>query len=155
GLIQCARETLANAASFCELAERAARGERGRIRIGLPTSAAFFVSIQHALRSFQQEYPDVALELSNVSSGEAIAALQQRSLDLCLIRSFPNAPLPTSWNEFVVERDRLMLVLPARHRLARSKRIPLAAVASERFISLVCKRGIALQSQIMHLWENS
>jgi len=153
-VLKSAKDTLAQAEGFCEVAERAARGECGRIRVALTTTALFFDSVQQAMRNFQHEHPDVSLELTHVSSGPAMTGLRQRSLDVCLIRPFLS-PLPPDWEETVIERDRLMLVLPAGHPQTRAKRIPLSAVADERFISLARKRGIALYAQTMHLWEKS
>jgi DNA-binding transcriptional LysR family regulator len=153
-VLKAAKETLSQAESVCEVAQRAARGEYGHIRLGLTTTALFFGSIQQAMRVFQQEYPDVSLELMHISSGSALEALRQRKLDVCLCRAFP-APLPPDCEETVVERDRLMLVLPAGHPLCAGKRIPLSAIAEERYVSIARNRGIALYAQIMHLWEKS
>jgi DNA-binding transcriptional LysR family regulator len=153
-ILKAAKEALAQAESVCEVAQRAARGECGHIRIGLTTTALFFDSIQQAMRVFQQEHPDVALELTHISSGLALEALRQRKLDVGLLRAFP-VPLPPDCEETVIARDRLMLVLPAGHPQTQATRVPLNAMVDEKFVSLACKRGTALYAQVMHLWERS
>jgi DNA-binding transcriptional LysR family regulator len=82
-ILKAAKETLAQAESVCEVAQRAARGECGRIRIGLTITALFFRSIQQAMRLFQQEHPGVALDLTQIDSGSALEGLRQRRLDAC------------------------------------------------------------------------
>jgi DNA-binding transcriptional LysR family regulator len=153
-VLKAAKETLAQAEGVCDVAERAARGECGHIRIGLTIAALFFRSIQEAMRAFQEDHPDVSLNLSQISSGPALEGLRQRKLDLLLMRPFP-APLPKDCEGITIERDRLMLVLPAGHSQARARTVPLCAVADDKFISLACKKGSALYDQTMSLWEKS
>jgi DNA-binding transcriptional LysR family regulator len=153
-VLKAAQETLAHADGVWEAAQRAARGECGHIRVGLIATALFFDSIQHAMRAFQQEYPDVSLELTHISSGPALEGIRQRKLDVGLLRAFP-VPSPPDCEEIVLERDRLMLVLPAGHPQAQARRIPLSAMVDEKFLSLGCKQGMGVYAQVMHLWEKS
>jgi DNA-binding transcriptional LysR family regulator len=92
--------------------------------------------------------------LKAASSGPALDGIRQRKLDVGLIRAFP-VLLPHDCEETVLERDRLMLVLPAGHSQTKAARIPLSAVVDEKFVSLACKQGTALYAQVMHLWERS
>jgi DNA-binding transcriptional LysR family regulator len=151
-VLTAARETLAQAEGVWEAAQRAARGECGRIRIGITATSLFFDSIQQAMRSFQQERPGISLEFTQIGSGLALEGIRQRKLDVGLIRAFP-APLPPDCEETVVGRDRLMLALPAGHPQTQARRVPLRAMVDEKFVSLACKQGTALYAQVMHLWE--
>jgi DNA-binding transcriptional LysR family regulator len=153
-VLEAAKETLAQAESLREVAHRAARGEYGHIRLGLTTTALFFDPIQQGMRSFQQHYPDVLLDLMHVSSGSSLEGIRQHKLHAALVRAFP-APLPSDCEEIVLGHDRLMLVLPAGHPRAETESIPLGALVDEKFISLSRKRGTALHAQITHLWERS
>jgi DNA-binding transcriptional LysR family regulator len=153
-VLKAVKETLVGAECVGEVAQRAARGECGRIRVGLVIAALFFDSIQQAMRVFQAEHPDVSLDLTQASSGLALEGLRQRKLDVCLVRPF-STPLPLDCEETTIERDRLMLVLPAVHPQARARKIPLSAIADEKFISIACKKGHALYDQVMNLWEKS
>ena len=153
-VLKAAKETLSHAEGVCEAAHRAARGECGQIRIGLTVSALFFDSTQRAMRAFQQEHPDVSLELTHISPGLALESLRQRKLDVGLFRRFSDS-LPSDCEEVVIGRDRLMLALPAGHPQTQARRVPLSAMVDEKFIALSCRRGTALYAQVMHLWERS
>src|SRR5262249_18042786 len=107
-----AREMLAQAERLFEVAPRAARGEYGRIKIGLAMTALFFDCVRQTMQMFQQQYPGVVLELSLITSGLALQTLRQRKLDLCLVRTFPGE-VPPDCEKTVIARDRLLLVLPA------------------------------------------
>ena len=150
-MLNPAKETLAQAEGFCETAQRAARGECGRIRVAVTIASLFFRSIQQAVRVFQKDYPDVSLDIAQMSSGPALEALRRRQLDMCLMRPFP-APLPPDCEGTTIELDRLMLVLPAGRPQTRAKRIQLSAVVDEKFVSLSCK---SLSDQITNLWDKS
>src|SRR5690242_5136838 len=151
-VLRSAREVLAQTDGMFEVAQRAARGEYGHIKIGLTMTALFFDSIRHTMRMFQQKHPDVVLELMLITSGTALESLRHRKLDLCLVRTFPG-PVPPDCENTIIARDRLMLVLPAGHRLAEQERVPLSAIACENYISLSARRGTAMQYQTRNLWE--
>src|SRR6185295_3404996 len=85
-VLKASKETLAQAETVHQVAQRAARGECGRIRVGLTFPALFFHSIQQAMRAFQKDYPNVSLDLAQFSSGPALQALRQWKLDMCLMR---------------------------------------------------------------------
>ena len=153
-VLKAARETLAHAEGVCEAAQRAARGECGQVRIGLTMSALFFDSTQRAMRAFQQEHPNVSLELTHISPGLALESLRERKLDVGLFRKLSDS-LPSDLQGVVIGRDRLMLALPTGHPQAQAKKVPLSAMVDEKFIALSCRRGTALYAQVMHLWERS
>jgi len=150
-MVNPAKEMLAQAEGFCATAKRAARGECGQIRVAVTIASLFFRSIQHGVRAFQKDYPGVTLDIGQMSSGPALEALRRRKLDMCLMRPFP-APLPPNCEGTTIERDRLMLVLPAGHPETRARKIPLSTVADEKFVSLSCK---SLADQITNLWDKS
>jgi DNA-binding transcriptional LysR family regulator len=153
-VLKSAKDTLAQADGLYEVAERVARGECGHIKVGVTIAALFFRPVQQAIRAFQQQYPDVSLELVQSSSRAALEALRQRKLDVCVVRPFP-VPLPPDCEGVTLGRDRLMLVLPTGHKLEGAEKVPLSAIADEKFISLPCKEGSAIYDQINGLWEKS
>src|SRR5262245_34357384 len=153
-VLKSARDTLAQVDGLYEVAQRAARGEYGQIRIGLTITALFCGSVHQAFRTFQREHPHLSLDLTYVSSGRALDALRRCKRDVCLVRELP-APVPPDCLEIMVAREKLMLVLPAGHPHAKGDRIPLSAVVDDRFIALTPNQGIALHSQITRLWEKS
>jgi DNA-binding transcriptional LysR family regulator len=86
----------------------------------------------NALRRMRAERPDVSFELRNVSTRGAFQSLADSHLDIALVRSV--APVTAGLESLVVSRDRLMLVLPSAHRVARKKTVTLRELAGEWFI---------------------
>jgi DNA-binding transcriptional LysR family regulator len=153
-LLKEARATLTQAERLRELAHRAERGEVGRVRLGVTISVLFMPAIIRAIRSFRNDYPGVTVDLTLVNSSQAQEALRQRKLDICLVRPF-SAPLPPDWEQATIERDRLMLVIPSGHAQAESERVPLSAVAAEKFLLFPREHETALYSQIMDVWTSA
>jgi DNA-binding transcriptional LysR family regulator len=85
-----------------------------------------------ALQRMRTERPDVSFELKNVSTRSAFQALTGSHLDIALVRSV--APVPKGLESLTITSDRLMLILPKTHRLARKKKIALRELADEPFI---------------------
>ena len=149
-----ARAIIAQAERLQDLAHRAERGEAGRVRLGVTISVPFMPSFTRAIRAFQCDFPGVAVDLALVNSSQALEALRQRKLDIGLIRPF-SAPLPADWQQTTVERDRLMLVIPSGHPQAEACKVPLTAIADERFLLFPREHGTALYGQIMDIWARA
>ena len=110
---------------------RMAAGAGGRLRIGFVSLADYGV-LPGLLKVYKAAMPGVALALREMLSPEQSAALSANELDFGLLLP------PVSVAEIehlVVQRDRFLVALPARHRLARA-RAPLAAraLADEGFV---------------------
>src|SRR5947209_3108137 len=57
-------------------AQRAARGETGRVGIGFTSSASFHPLVPRAIRVFREASPLVALNLEESGTGELVEAIQ-------------------------------------------------------------------------------
>lgn len=114
-----------------DLTRQAGRGHWGTLEIGMISSLMVGI-LPHALRTFQDRYPDVKWTLHEMQPAAQQAALKERRLDLCFYRmgqadaALVSEPLST---------EAIAVVLPQGHRLARRARIPLRELAGERFIS--------------------
>src|ERR687885_395673 len=84
-----ARLTLAQAERARRTAQRAARGEIGRLRVGFVEAATFSGILPDVLRFFRKHYPDVALELLELSSLQQAEALREGRIDVGLLYSPP------------------------------------------------------------------
>src|SRR5882672_53730 len=108
-----------------------AAGERGRLRIGFVSLADYGV-LPGLLKAYKAARPGVALALREMLSPEQAAALAAGDLDFGLL-----VP-PVSGAELehvVVQRERFLAALPARHRLARARgRIAMRELANEGFV---------------------
>lgn len=86
---------------------RAARGEAGRLLVGFSYSTVDIVS--QTMPQFRQRFPDVEIELHDLSS----AAQMQRVLDDTLNVGFVRLPVRAGLNVQPILSDRLVLVVPA------------------------------------------
>jgi DNA-binding transcriptional LysR family regulator len=147
-----ARAALAQAERAVETARRAARGEIGTLRIGFTPSAPFAPAFTRAVHAYRLALPDVHLSLSLSRSASLTEALRIGGIDVGLIRPAASSALPPEVAAMPVLRDRLMLALPAQHRLARRKAsVPIEALAEEAFVLRPRGPGAAFYEQVYEL----
>jgi DNA-binding transcriptional LysR family regulator len=118
-----AREVLARA----DDAVRRVRGETGKeiLRVGYSSSMAADI-ISTVLAKFQAAAPRVRIELVDSSSREINEMAAQGRLDLLICPGVSVAKGIPGFHLTELCRAQLVLVLPARHPLAKLKRIPVA-----------------------------
>jgi DNA-binding transcriptional LysR family regulator len=125
------RIALDNTVDAVHAAQRASRGEIGRIRLGFVTVAAIGV-IPNDIARFRSAYPDVEVLLKDVQSEEGIEAVRTGQLDLCLVHPprivDPALNIETAWLEPFVA------LLPPKHPLADKQRITLQSLRSEPWV---------------------
>lgn len=85
-LLPEARALLARAESLPSTAERARRGETGRLRVGVIPPAAVR-QVAEALRIYAARFPAVALTVRQGGQARLLELLEQRELDLVIGRS--------------------------------------------------------------------
>jgi DNA-binding transcriptional LysR family regulator len=125
------RIVLDNTADAVHAAQRASRGEIGRIRLGFTRVAAIGV-IPSATARFRSAYPDVEVLLKDVSSDEGLEAVRTGQLDLCLLH--PPRTVDPALNIETVWLEPLVAVLPPKHPLADMQRISLQRLRSEPWV---------------------
>jgi DNA-binding transcriptional LysR family regulator len=102
-----------------------AAGAGGRLRLGFVSLADFGVLPDKAAR------PGVALALREMLSPQQAAALAAGELDFGLLLP----PVTGDLDHLVVQRERFVAALPARHRLARRRgRVAMRELAVEAFV---------------------
>ncbi|GHF19936.1 LysR family transcriptional regulator [Amycolatopsis deserti] len=125
-----ARRLLALAGRAPDLARRIAAGEAGSIRIGFTGASAFGV-LGRVLNTVGGRLPDLRVELSEMVTGEQVAALANGEIDLGLARP----PFDTeTFASRPVHRERLVLCVPAGHRLAGGGPVAPEDLANEPLI---------------------
>jgi DNA-binding transcriptional LysR family regulator len=119
-----ARAILAQAEELAEAFAAMRHESRVALRIGV--SVAVTVASRKRLgRAWQQAMPDAALEVEAGLSRDLVPALKEGGLDFALVGLHGNvAGLETR----SVHASRLAAALPARHRLARRRRVSLLDV---------------------------
>jgi DNA-binding transcriptional LysR family regulator len=140
------RSVLDNTADAVYAAQRASRGEIGRIRLGFMTVAAFGV-IPNATARFRSAYPDVEVLLKEISSDEGLEALRTGQLDLCLVH--PPRIVDPAINIEPLWLEPLVAVLPPRHPLADMQRISLKRLKSEPWVTGTRELGSRLDDEVI------
>lgn len=108
-----------------------AAGAGGRLRLGFVSLADFGV-LPGLLKAFKAARPGVALALREMLSPEQAMALEAGELDFGLLLP----PVAGDLEHLVVQRERFVAALPARHRLARggTRRLAVRELAEEAFV---------------------
>jgi len=113
-LVPGARDVLARADDAAESARRAGRGDAGTLRIGY-CSAAMRSTIPAISAAYRERYPSVVLDLAQLTQRDQLARLERGELDV----AFVHRPIDERGRTLVdVVDDRLVIVMPANHRLA-------------------------------------
>ncbi|HYH11959.1 MAG TPA: LysR family transcriptional regulator, partial [Thermomicrobiales bacterium] len=146
-LLDSARRTLAEAATTVHDVQRAARGEVGRLAVGFVGAAVADV-LPRILRHYTDGFPDVELDLRQCSTAEQVDRLRDGALHVGFLRPPIHEPaLETQ----VVARERLLVVVPVRHRLAKRESVDLRELAGERFILFPRSQGPGSHDRIIRL----
>jgi DNA-binding transcriptional LysR family regulator len=125
-----ARGLLAGLETSARQARRVERGEVGTLTIGFE-GLSTFTFIPRAVQAFQARYPDVSIDLLEMSATELAAALKDHRIELGFV--VPPIDDPVIAVE-VVGSESLVLAMPAAHRLARQPTVKIADLAGERHI---------------------
>jgi len=112
------------------LARRAASGEVGRLAIG-GTESATWVMLPELVREFRRRCPNVDLAIREMPSPVQLSALRDGEIDVGFVRPPINAEgLVTR----TVLEERLGILLPKSHPLAKRAEIPISALRGEPMI---------------------
>jgi DNA-binding transcriptional LysR family regulator len=136
-----ARRALAASADAVQAAGAAARGELGRLRVGVAPSAAAG-SVLVAVREILEESPSLAVEVRELAQSDLVAALRHGELELAVgaVLRLPPRDTGISWHP--VGEERFVVALPAHHRLARSDGpVSLTDLDGEPFVSFARDDG--------------
>ena len=125
------RAVLARSRLAADRAQRAAKGEIGRLRLGFVSSAALEI-VPGIVVGFRKKYPQVSFDLTNVRTSTQVKSLLNRSIDIGFLR------LPLSNDELkitTIHREPFVVVLPQDHVLAKARQMRIAELRNERFIA--------------------
>jgi len=107
-----------------------ARGKEGDLRIGVYalTSGGF---LDRLLLRFHGQYPGVCLHITEGTARDAQFMLRENKLDVAFMAGAQEIP---DLHSRVIWRDRLMVALPARHRLTTKSDVEWRQLAEETFL---------------------
>ena len=129
-----ARRILALATESVLAVQRLSRGETGELNLAYLPNFDFEL-LPETLRAFRHAFPHIALNLFDMSPAEQFRALEARKIDL----GFVGLPPPSTTSQLhweSIARHRTVVVLPARHRLARKRQIALAELETMFFVGM-------------------
>jgi DNA-binding transcriptional LysR family regulator len=128
-----ARLVLAQAERAQRTAQRAARGETGRLRVGFVEAATHSGILPDVLSFFRMHLPSIGLSLLEMDSSQQADALREGRIDLGVLSSPPLDAARWLQSELVYE-ERLVAAIPETHRLAGKQRLALRDLATDAFI---------------------
>jgi DNA-binding transcriptional LysR family regulator len=117
-------------------AQRASRGENGRIVVGINTSIANSV-LPAILRTFRDRFPNVELVLHELVSYQQLQELRDRQIDVGFVNLHHLQKIDENDDTFSftsILQEPFVIVLPESHPLAGQPQVSLAALADEVFI---------------------
>jgi len=142
-----ARQILEAVQRASDHARRVARGDLGRIRVGMINSAPFHPFVPRVLRDYGQRYPDVLLSLDENSTQALAAGVLAETVDLAFIRPLLGEE-PGLVTEPLFDED-VLVALPQAHRLAREPALTLTQLRAEPFVLFSRPFGSGLYDDII------
>lgn len=128
-LVEC-QQAFTHIQRGVQLAQRAARGDIGRISIAY-NDFSINSSLPHLLEVFKEEQPAVAIELTYMPSHVQIDAIRNGEIDV----GFLFGPLQEEGiTALSVSHERTVVLLPKKHRLAHKRSIRIEDLRDEKFI---------------------
>ncbi|MFM0285950.1 LysR family transcriptional regulator [Paraburkholderia megapolitana] len=150
-LLDDARAVLSRLEHGKEAVWQTVSGEVGRLRVGFTNASSLAPFFPHLIRQYRTSWPKVSMVLSEISSSLQLEALEQRELDVSILRLLPNAQVNSMIVCTPLLQEPLLLALHSGHPLAKAEQVSVADVRDEAFIVYARKAGIAVSEQILQL----
>ena len=133
---ESAQALMNQADSARQLVREIAAGATGRLRVGF-VGSVLFRGLPRWLEAYRARHPRVEVRLTELNSQEQIDALVRDALDLGFVHT---RRVHVSLRVEPVHAEPFLCCVPARHRLARHKTVPIAELRDEPFV-LFSRRG--------------
>lgn len=147
-LLTEARGLLAHADEVLVATRDAATGRSGRARLG-HVGSAMHGRLPGAIRAFRRTHPGVRLELREMTTAAQLAALRAGDLDLAVV--IPPLSDEGGLVTMPFDTDRLVIALPASHRLARAGGVMVGDLADEPFVLWPREEGRGFHDRVTRL----
>lgn len=145
-----ARQVLAQAEQAVSTAQRAQRGEFGRLVIGFVGSATYDI-LPRFIREYRKNFPDVAVVLHELSTPDQISALIGNRIDIGLL----HPPINSSLIEAEpVKQGFAALALPKNHPLAEKKKLHIEDLRDQSFILVSREIWPGLYDEFLSLFRD-
>jgi DNA-binding transcriptional LysR family regulator len=139
-----AREVLGAVHNATELTRRVGRGEVGRLSVGF-VGSAMYATLPEILRAFRTRYPNVDLNLRELTTAAQLEALDAGWIDVGFIRP-PSTPTKLAIE--TIHREGVVVALPDSHPLAGRRRLRLQDLRDEALVVLAGREAPGLQQSL-------
>jgi DNA-binding transcriptional LysR family regulator len=146
-LLPAARHALSALADGLASARAVGSGQAGTLRIGFSASLALTV-LPGLLRAFRDQFPEVHLDIQEMTTVPQIAALHDRVIDIGLLRE-PSAEAGLGLRTVLTEP--FVAVLPTGHPLAAQRTVQVSQLAGMPFVLPPREVGPGLHDRITEL----
>ncbi len=133
-------------------ARRAAQGLTGRLTIGF-VGSAIYDALPTIVRRFRSDFPDVELELEELSTIDQLNAISNGHIDAGLLR--PPVTGSSLFQITTVRTEKLIAVMPEGHALAARNAISLSELANDGFILFPLKTSPNLHALVLQACHNA
>jgi DNA-binding transcriptional LysR family regulator len=149
-LVDDARAILARIEHAKESVWETVSGEVGRLRVGFTNASSLSPLFPRLIHAYRTQRPKVNISLLELSSSLQIEAIEQRELDVGLLRLPDNAPRTELVFTPLMEEP-LLVAMHAGHRLAKATSIKIKDLRGDPFIAYPRAAGVAVSQQILAL----
>ncbi|WP_026555120.1 LysR family transcriptional regulator [Arthrobacter sp. 35W] len=130
-LLTHARKILGQFGAMTAALRQSRDGEIGRLRLGFVSSAAIS-ALPPVVRELRSQWPGIDLELREETTDAQIVLIAAGALDVGIAREVRAVP---GLKATLLQNERLVLAVPADHRLAPRHSVALGELKGERFIA--------------------
>lgn len=134
-----------------QLGRQTSRGEVGQLIIGFVSSTTYNV-LPEILRRFRTNFPEVKLELHELTTDEQLRWLSEGRIDIGFVR--PPVEEPTFATETIF-KEALVVALPEGHRFANKSQLTVKSLSKEQFILFPRLFSPGLHDAIISLFQNA
>ncbi|WP_137919536.1 LysR family transcriptional regulator [Hydrogenophaga sp. 2FB] len=127
--VPAARDLLDQASQAAREARDVSQGLMGSLQIGF-VGTALYRGLTSILQSFGEAHPRLRLVLREMSSSEQLIDLRHERLDVGFVHT---THVPVGFSQILLSSQPFVACLPARHALARRKRLSLSQLQGEPF----------------------
>jgi len=152
-LLGDARRILENVDHAFDTTRRTARGERGRLCVGLTPTSPFHPFVPRAIRAFREAFPQVFLTLEETLSNDLVEQLRNERIDAAFIRVSVTEPEGLAVTPLLEEPMVVAMPsagVPARNDRSSDKAVQLKALADQTFIEYGRPYGTAPNGTAMY-----
>jgi DNA-binding transcriptional LysR family regulator len=151
-LLDEAQRLLRQAEKAIQSVQKTHTGQSGRLVIGFSPSAAPEV-LPRILRKYHALYPNVVVDLVEITAPKSAAVLLESTMSVALVRS-PSFVNPELFYFETILRERFVVALPDSHRLARQESIRIKTLANEPLIVPPLRPGWGYSDAIFQIFRD-